>query len=182
MATWADKLHDYRVMAWNDRSGPNRKFFKQALKHKAINAHNFIGLWALWEYGGVMLDNDVEVLRPFDLEHGMFVGFQRSDVEQYCINNSVIGATPKHPLIGACLSSMEHGLATGDPLWYGCGILSTELRHRGMKGINVEQKLGDVMIYDKERFYPHWYTEKLDRSKLTDRTFSIHHWQGTWNK
>jgi hypothetical protein len=183
MASWAAVLPEYTVMAWDDRNGPNRSFFRRALKESPINAHNYIGLYALYHHGGVMLDNDVEVIRPFDLNHGMFIGFQRKDSDGLCINNAVIGAIPRHPLIRRCLRRMERGNPNGDPLWFGCGLLTDELRQIGMTGVNVEQKLGDVMVYDRERLYPYFHDEPvIPREKLTDRTLAVHRWEGSWRQ
>lgn len=181
MATWLALMPDFEFMAWNDDNGPDRKFFQRALKESPINAHNYIGIWALYRFGGIMMDNDVEVVRPFDLTHGLFVGFQRKDEAPLCLNNAVIGATPRHPVIKRILRRMEKGNPGGDPLWFGCWLLTEELRNIGMTGFNVEQKIGDVMIYDAERFYPFWHGETIDKTKLTDRTFAIHHWQGSWS-
>lgn len=182
MATWKTVLPDYKIMNWDDANGPKRKFFMRALEVSPINAHNYIGIWALYRFGGVMMDNDVEVIRPFDLEHGMFVGFQRNDVDGMCLNNAVLAARPHHPVIRAIFRRMEKGAANGDPLWFGPGLLTEELHKAGVVGVNTEQKVGDIMVYDKERFYPFWHGEKIDTAKLTSRTFAVHHWEGSWNK
>lgn len=181
--SWAQILPDYEARHWTDLNGPDHHFFQKALKERPINAHNFIGLYALYHFGGVMLDNDVEVLRPFDMDHGVFVGFQRTDSERFCINNAVIGATPRHPFIRECLRTMRRSKPHEDPLWFGCGILTDALRERGLAGLNVEQKLGDIMVYDRERFYPFFHDERpIPKECLTARTFAIHHWQHSWKK
>ncbi len=182
MESWDSVLPEFSKVQWGDENGPNRNFFKRAVKESPINAHNYIGIWALYRFGGIMVDNDVEIVRPFDLNHGVFVGFQRRDSAPLCINNAVIGAVPRHPFIKRILRKMEKGVPTGDPLWFGPGILTEELRNLGMSGFNVEQKIDDVMIYDSERFYPFWHGEPIDKSRLTDRTFAIHHWEGSWSK
>lgn len=179
-ATWR-VVGKYRIMSWTDENGPiESQFFREALAQKPVNASNYIKLWALYNYGGVFLDNDVELLKPFDLSPGMFVGFQRSDTQKDCINAAVIGARKGHPLIKNCLDHLDLLRGDTDPVYCGCTLLTEMLYSAGMKGLNEEQTVGDIKIYDKEAFYPWYFNEPPDRARITEKTFAVHHWEGSW--
>jgi mannosyltransferase OCH1-like enzyme len=183
IATWRAVLPDYELHLWTDENGPkDRPFFRDACRLRPVNASNYIKFWALNEFGGIFLDNDVEVVRPFDLSPACFVAFQRDDVIDDCINTAVIGSEPKHPFILSCLRRLDSDQADTWPIWPGCGLPTEELRFRGLRGLNVEQVVEGVTVYDKERFYPWRWDEQPDRSRVTDRTFAIHHWASSWAK
>ncbi len=167
-------------MQWGDHNIPMVKWVRDAIRLRPVNAHNYMLLWSIWRHGGVAIDNDVEVLRPFDLNHGMFVGFQKDNDMVDAINNCVIAAEAGHPSIRRILDRMELRHPDDDPVWIGCGLLTGELYHLGVRTPGLECKIGDVMIYGKDRFSPWFHTESRDQAKVTERTFAVHHYQGSW--
>lgn len=181
MGTWADVLPDYEVMPWNDDNIPrDSNWFRAAARLKPVNAHNYMLIWSAWKYGGVAMDNDVEVIRPFDLEHGLFVGFQKDKEMLECVNNCVVGAIAGHPLLRRILDRMELRRPTDEPVWMGPGMVTAELHAIGMRIPGMECKIGDVMIYGKERLSPFFHDEPRDRAKITTKTFAVHHFEGSW--
>lgn len=179
--SWRRVLPDYEIRIWNDATVPVSAWCKEAIAGKPVNASHWAQWRALYDFGGVFLDNDVEVVRPFDLEHEVFVGFQRADTMECCVNNAVVGAEPGNAFVRRILMQIEESNPTGWPLVTGPGILTDTLIERGLVGLNVEQKVGGVMVYDKERFYPYWYTEpELSAEQVGPRTFAIHRWEGSW--
>lgn len=173
-------LTDYAFYRWNDQSGPgiNKPYFKAALKSKPVNASNYLRLLALYEFGGVYVDNDVEMLRPFYLSPDCFISFQRSDLRQDCINTAVVGAIQGHPFVGALIRAIELSDPAAFPVWPACTLPTEMLYQMGMKGLNIEQVVGSVTVYDKERFFPFFHDETPNRG--TDRTYAIHHWGKSW--
>lgn len=180
--SWHKVLPDYKVMNWTDENGPQDPFFQQAIKVKPVNASNFIKFWALYHHGGVFLDFDVEVLKPFDLTQGCFLGFQRDDTRQDCINGAVMGAVKDHWFIGDCLRKFDSMAPDVWPVFAGCTLLTDELYAIGMEGLNVEQMVGDIKVYDKQAFYPWRHDEKPDLTRVTEKTFAIHWCEGSWTK
>lgn len=179
--SWKRVLPDYQWMLYHDSSIPS-KWFREAVKHSPINAHNYMLIWSLWKHGGVAMDNDVEAIRPFDLDHGLFVGFQKDDELTDCVNNCVIGAVAGHPVLRRILDRMELRNPTDDPVWLGPGLLTAEMFNLGMRIPGHEQKIGDVMIYAKDRFNPFNHDERHDWMKVTGRAYAVHHFQGSWAK
>lgn len=185
LASWKSVLPDYEIREWSENNGPRHdRFFRESSLLRPVNASNFIRYWALYMHGGIYLDNDVEVLRPFDLSPQCFLGFQRDDTEQDCINTAVIGSEAGHAFPFKCLARCRSDSPDTWPVWLGCGLPTEELRIAGMTGLNVEQTVSfgatkePVTVYSKERFYPWRWDE--DSRIITERTFAIHHWGGTW--
>lgn len=180
MASWQVKMPDWQVMLWNDSNIPINDFTNKA---NPINRSNYMKYWTLYNFGGVFMDYDVEVVRPFDTTVRAFVGFQKTEDPQDCINTAVIGSEKGGRFIAECLRRVEQ--AGGDcdwPVELGCGIPTAILYEQGMKGVNVEQVVNGVTVYAKERLYPWGYQEQPSPDKITKGTFSIHHWEGSWKK
>jgi mannosyltransferase OCH1-like enzyme len=181
--SWRRVLPDYEIKIWHDGNVPRSPWCDEAIAKKPVNASHYAQYRALLDYGGIFLDNDVLVVRPFDLSHEVFVGFQRDDDIDCCVNNAIVGAVPGHPFIRRILQRIEDSDPAGWPLVTGPGVLTDTLVDRGLSGVNVEQKVGEVMVYDRERFYPFWHNEpQIPVSELSERTFACHLWEGSWNQ
>ena len=91
-------------MLWNRERFPlsNSVWVKEAFEaRKYAFAADYIRLHALYEYGGIYLDSDVEVRRPFGelLERPFLLGFERNG----SIEGDIMGAEPRAPWVKACL-------------------------------------------------------------------------------
>ena len=67
--SWKKYLPEYEFIKWNfDRfSKEKSKWVSQAFDNKKYAfAADFIRLYAVYNYGGIYLDTDVEVVKPFD--------------------------------------------------------------------------------------------------------------------
>ncbi len=68
MSSWKEKLPDYEVILWNFERFDKESclWVKQAFDNKKYAfAADYIRLFALYNYGGIYLDMDVEVLKDF---------------------------------------------------------------------------------------------------------------------
>ena len=79
--SWKNKLPDYEIIEWNENNFPinDFKFAKDAydLKKWAF-VSDYCRVWILYNYGGIYLDTDMEVLKSLDifLEHRSFGGIE----------------------------------------------------------------------------------------------------------
>lgn len=182
--SWKRVLPDYEIRTWTDFNGPtSSKFFRDACLLRPVNSSNYIRLWAVHEFGGVYLDNDVEALRPFDLEQRAFIGWQRDGNPQDAINTAVLGSEAGHPLMLRMMRRLEEMNYDVWPVWAACAMPQAELVRLGMKGLNLEQKIGhgpaEITVYEKSRFYPWFHDEKP--FPVGESTFAIHHWGSNWD-
>ena len=81
--TWKDKLSDYEIIEWNeDNFDINQNdYVKEAYKAKKFAfVSDYVRVYALYNYGGIYLDTDVEVFKSFDdvLDNESFWGFEQT--------------------------------------------------------------------------------------------------------
>ena len=93
-SSWERVLPDYELRVWNEGSGlADSPYAQAALKaRKYAFVADYIRCAALYTHGGVYLDTDVEVLRPFDplLGQQMFLGYEAPGL----VGTAIIGARP----------------------------------------------------------------------------------------
>lgn len=153
-----------------------------AAKHWAA-ASDVARLALLYAHGGLYLDTDVEVCKPFRLyeayriwqREGLFV-IGREDDRNLC--GAVMCAPPKHPAVKRMLDVYRDTkfADTFDGKTNGTTLLT---RHIGITTPNV-------MIKPPHIFYPwHWADsfsyEKKQLLKEGDGTLTAHHWQKQWS-
>lgn len=191
-ATWEAKLPGWERMDWRWHNLPEelrehpwvKAAFNCPGRAAGSNAGAFIKFWILNKYGGYYIDNDVEVLKEFPLDHGMVLGWQRDDMcpNDMSVNASVAGCVPGHSFNAEYLKLVEQRPPCDSPLAFGPMLYTSILRGRGLTGLNVEQKVGDIMVYEKSKFYPWKWSEPADYSRVTDATIAAHLWEGSWTK
>lgn len=178
-ASWRAVMPGVPFHSWGDADVTHESF-----RHpdaKPINTFVWMKFWVLYNVGGYFLDNDVELLQPLPTEPGCLLGFQKTAEAYHSINTAVIAAAPGNAFIGECLRRCTAlGGRHGFPPDLGCGVPTDVLFERGMRGVNVEQQVGDVRVYATDVFYPWLYGERPDRSRVNPRTLAIHHWSGSW--
>jgi mannosyltransferase OCH1-like enzyme len=139
-------------------------------------------LEALYHYGGIYLDTDVEIIRSLD--HFTEYNYPFAAWESpYVIGSAVIGAPPKNDeilsLIAYCIGSIILEADDGKIDYSG---------ERMMFSPTVITKLwksnSEVRLLSPESFYPYHWSEK-DRSNedflINENTFGVHHWNGSWS-
>ena len=175
-----DILPDYQYNLWDDSHGMKVPWVKRALEGGHICAAcNYFRIWKLHEVGGVYVDTDVQMLRPFDLAPACFIGFQREDTEKDCINTAVMGCVPGNRFAKSLLAAYEGVDPSEGCISMGCTIPTALLFIAGMDGLNVTQRVGDIEVFAREYFHPRCW---MDRSKnyATGKTVCIHHFEGSW--
>lgn len=112
MKTWKKVLPDYEFMLWDAKklAEVNNTFANEAVSvRKWAFAADFIRLYAVYTYGGIWLDTDVEMFKSFDsfLKHKMFIGrewYTHKYSPQVCyLTSHCFGAEKGHPFLKDCL-------------------------------------------------------------------------------
>lgn len=106
MNTWKKYLPDYELMLWNfsrfDKS--SSKWVSEAFDNKKYAfAADYIRLYALYHYGGIYLDMDVEVLKTFTplLQLKSMLGWQHG--EGNGLEVAAFGVEKHSPWVKLCL-------------------------------------------------------------------------------
>jgi hypothetical protein len=138
---------------------------------------DYIRFWALWHYGGVYLDADVEALKSIDelLDNKAFIGFENPTL----VGTAIIGAEKRNPVIGALLEKFAATpFINPDGSCYSqnsIGVVSELLAEKfGVKMDNTLTKYEQITTYPKSLFYPH------DDKSITSEHFFIHRLMCSW--
>lgn len=182
--SWKDILVDYEIKEWNESNFDinSNLFVKQAYEAgKFAFVSDFVRVNALYNYGGIYLDTDVEVFKSFDdlLDNDSFWGFE----EKNYIATSTIGCKRGNKLIKEFLSKyddkkfiFENGQ---ENLETNVSIVSEIISSLGVEMNNKYQKIeGLATFYPQEYFSPYDYINCY--SKATSNTYAIHHFYKSW--
>ena len=183
--SWRKKLKGYEFILWdkNKIDINSNIWLKEAYENKKYAfAADYIRCFALFHYGGIYLDSDVEVIKPFDdfLNLNSFIGYDSTNA----IEAAIIGSEKHSNWIKNALDYYENRHFVGMD-----GRLDTRpiprmfhfQLHRVFSFIddpNVILVLPEISLFPSDYFSPKNYqTKKL---KLTDNTYTIHHFDGNW--
>jgi hypothetical protein len=116
--TWKEKLSGYKFMFWDTAQFDinSTQWTKQAFEVELYAcAADYIRLYAVYNHGGIYLDMDMEIIKPFDelLEQDIFLAYENT------VNDSIeagcFGAKKGHPFIKKCMEYFE-GQIFFDPI------------------------------------------------------------------
>lgn len=137
-------------------------------------------LEALYRYGGIYIDTDVEVTRSFNPLINIdapFAAWESLDT----IGSAVIGAPAGHPeilkLIEYCIETIERDVVDSHIEY------SHELDMFSPKVLTkFWSNNPNVLILPPASFYPYHWTEKDRASETYDApyTYGVHHWNNSW--
>ena len=177
--SWKEKLPDYELMLWdmNRFDIHSVPWVEQACSVKKwAFAADYIRLYALYNYGGIYLDSDVEVLKSFDdlLDRPYFFGKEHTPdriENQNSIEAATMGAEKELPFIKTAMSFYEKNEFCGKNGFLNTTTLPTILA-RTLKNHPM-----DVLPMD---FFSPKNTRTLEL-QITKNTYSIHHFNGSWH-
>ncbi|WP_078545754.1 glycosyltransferase family 32 protein [Litchfieldia alkalitelluris] len=182
--SWNKYLIDYEIIEWNEDNFDisSIPYVNQAYQSKKFAfVSDYVRVYALYNYGGIYLDTDVEVFKSFDnlLHHDSFWGFEQ---ENY-IATSTIGATRENTIIKSFLESYKNkDFKLGDGSFNettNVAFITKMLEEMGLVRDGSYQKINDNdCIYPQTHFSPYDYINC--RVLKTCQTYTIHHFYKSW--
>lgn len=183
--SWKKYLPDYEIIEWNEDNFDinSNTYLKEAYENKKYAfASDYIRLAVLYEYGGVYMDTDVEVIKNLDcfLDKKAFSGFENNNF----IPTGIIAAQPKNKWIEKLLKDYEsihfvNSNGSFDLTTNTVRITNTTKKNYNINLVSSYQDLKDVVFYPFDYFCPKdWNTGKIN---ITDNTYTIHHFSGSWH-
>lgn len=188
IATWRKLCPDYKIVRWSEKNFDvhcNRYVEEAYQAGKWAFVADYARLYVLFRYGGIYMDTDVELLKPFDpfLEDPGFCSFENPDQ----ISTAVMGACKGNAFIEAQMEYYHTHpfLVGGRPdTTTNVKIITAYCIEHGLRRDNSLQRWEDFVFYPSEYFSPKDF--RTLELKLTPASCAIHHfdtsWGGPWIK
>ncbi|WP_028611942.1 glycosyltransferase [Paenibacillus harenae] len=184
MNSWKMRIGDYQWIEWNEDNfdlSANR-YVKEAYEAKKYAfVSDYVRLHALYHYGGVYLDTDVEVIKPLDpfLKHEAFSGFE----DETYLQSGTMGAAKGHPWMKELLEnydSRSFRRGEGDyDLTTNTTVITELCGKHGLKLNGEYQVLSNgVTFYPRTYFSPYDYIN--GGNYINEDSYTIHHFAKSW--
>ena len=187
IASWRQFFPDYEIKEWNEDNFDVNIIPYTADAYKARKfafVSDYARFWALYHFGGVYFDTDVEVIKPMDdvLENGPFMVFEMLGVRPAVNPGLGLAAVPGMSIYNAILNRFK-------PMSFltenGClnpytmiPMVTDMLKERGLVGDGSIEQVAGINIYPPDWFNP--FDEATGRLHKTENTQSIHWFAKSW--
>lgn len=183
MASWKKYCPDYELKLWNEENFDinSNQYVKEAYENKKYAfVTDYVRLFALYNYGGIYMDTDVEILKPLDelLVHKAFTGFESEGF----VPTGILASEKNVPVFKELLDDYQTRHFVNDDgtfdMTTNTKTITQILFSKGMKMNNTYQEFCDITIYPSDYFCPiDWKTKKKN---ITENTYVIHWFAGSW--
>ena len=182
--SWKKYCPDYEIICWNEENFDfsENQYAKQAYEAgKWAFVSDYARLKIIYDYGGIYMDTDVELIRPIDplLEYEGYMGFEKNGQVATGLG---FGAEKGNEIVGRMLkdyNDIAFIKTDGSYDLSPCPVRnSAALTEMGMDLKNTDQ------IFKGVRFLPAEYLSPMDyytgKKIITPNTYSIHHYAASW--
>ena len=181
-STWKKLLPDWEFKLWNEQTYDlnGSVFARQAYDKKMFAfVSDCVRAEVLYRFGGLYLDTDVELYPQFRAILGScrnFVGFETKRQ----VGTAVMAFEPRHSVIKELCECYSGDFTRNGKMAIEANVayLTEILQKRGLLLNRETQQIDDVMVFDREYFFP----KRLDDDKfnITEKTVAIHRCSGSW--
>lgn len=184
--SWKKYCPDYEIIEWNEDNFDinSNLYVKQAYENKKYAfVTDYVRLFVLYNYGGIYMDTDVEVLKPLDLflKHRAFSSFESNKL----IPTGIMASEKGNKWIKDLLDEYKNIKFIDDNGNFDLKpntnrITELSLKKYGLVLNNSYQELDDgaVTIYPYDYFCPK--SVETYQINLTENSYTIHHFSGSW--
>ncbi len=181
--SWKKYLPDYEIIRWDETNFDINicDYVKEAYDAKKwAFVTDYVRLFAMYNYGGIYMDTDVEVVKNLDsfLLHEAFSGFESNKD----IPTGIMACKKEFPLFKVFLdnySDRHFVLKDGKyDLTTNVETITAICKNYNFAQNNMLQNIEGFVLYPNDYFCPKdWKTGLIER---TDNTYTIHHFSGSW--
>ncbi len=181
--SWHKYMPDWEYKLWNeDNFDVNQNAYtKEAYEAKKFAfVSDYVRLWALEREGGLYMDVDFEVYKPFDdlLFYRAFAGFEGS--KYLPVMMGVCASEPRGKWVTEMLESYRyrHFIVDGKPdITTNVQFISAKMCENGFVQNGKEQDYKDLHVFPVEYFSPRQTTGEYF---CTENTYCEHLGLGSW--
>lgn len=182
--SWKKHLPDYQIKEWNEKNFnvTTLKYTQQAYDSKKFAfVTDYVRLYALYTEGGIYMDTDVEVLKPFDrfLHHNAFSGFESDGNVPTGMMAAEKGSIWAKELLDD-YNNREFIAKDGTmDMTTNTTVITNYMVSKGLILNNTYQDFPNLAtMYPSEYFCPK--DHGTGQIKLTENSYCIHHFAGSW--
>ncbi|MHA3893204.1 glycosyltransferase family 32 protein [Acinetobacter sp. GXMZU3951] len=174
--SWHKYLPDWEFVLWNEENTPlDHPFVKKALKEKKYAfVADYVRSYVLYNYGGVYLDTDMELIRDISplINCNFFAAYE--DSKQDKVSCGIIGSIKEHEIFKEILNFYDMNADLYKTMPYVLG-----------GAFKKNSDIGDVVLppetfYPYNPFDPEKPVKQLLYSHIKENTYGIHHWGYSW--
>lgn len=192
ISSWKKQMPDCDIIEWNEKNfdiQQNKFTYEAYMNRKWAFVSDYVRLWALYNYGGIYLDSDVELIKPLDefLKYPAFGGFSGTeDVGgTWEIPSAVMGSCAYNLWIKEMLdyyTERSFILPNGKMDLVTNAAIMTRLSEKYFLKKDVQQtmSLGDVELFPMEYFEPINIPNGINI--LSENSYAIHWHNCSWCK
>lgn len=180
--SWKKYCPQYKIIEWNEKNFDIHccKYVEEAYEEKRwAFVSDYCRFFVLYNYGGIYLDTDVELLKSLETLPETFIGFES---KKNVASGLIRGALPGDVVCREMLDSYNKDtfkLQNGDLNLKTVVQRETEIFQKyGLILNNKHQRICGTDIFPSDYFSPYNYVKK--KLKITQNTYSIHHFAATW--
>ena len=199
--TW-QSIPGWTYKLWTDKEVEQFPFFNKAAFYaeKNLGARaDILRLEILYREGGVYVDTDFECLKPeifnvLNSSYDFYCGMPPLEL-RLLINNAIIGAVPKHPIIQGCLEYIPVQQANTKPddiVARGPGLFTLMVARHMNKGHRdivfpptFFYPLGIMQLQNDKAYenlpFSDETLERVKRDVVKPESIAIHWWDGSWH-
>lgn len=185
IATWHEHMPDWEYKLWNEdnfdlQSIPYTREAYEAKKYAFVS--DYVRLWALYNEGGLYLDVDFEVFKPFDdlLDRKAFAGFEGSKHQPVMMG--VCASEPHVEWVTEMLNAYQdrHFILPDGTMDMTTNVqfVNEKMREQGFVQNGKEQDYKDLHVFPVDYFCPRQTTGEYLR---TENTYCDHLGLGSWS-
>lgn len=176
--SWKRLLPDYEIIEWNeDNFDVNcNNWCKESYKNKKYAfTSDYVRLWALYNYGGIYMDTDVEVYKPLDkfLDEKGFTGFEAVNYP----STATLGAEKGNPVIKKMMEWYEnHDFILYDDWrdYIKNERTSTCVQSNILSELGIDRKRNEIQHIENFTVYP------TDYFFTQNEGYTYHSFNGSW--
>ncbi len=180
--SWKRYCPDYEIVEWNENNFDVTccDYVREAYQAKKwAFVSDYCRFWILYNYGGIYLDTDVEIIKPIDNLPSTFVGFENKTA---VASGLIRGALRNDKICELMLESYHNDRFIKENgelnLKTVCERETMIFERFGLKRNGQMQEVADTIVYPPEYFSPkNFLTGELH---ITNNTYSIHHYDASW--
>ena len=181
--SWKKYCPDYEIIEWNENNFDLNMcpYIKEAYENrKWAFITDFVRLHVLYNYGGIYMDTDVEVITPLDqfLNEEGFSGFEN----EHSVPTGIMAAAKNNEFIGKLLADYDgrHFVLEDGSLdmTTNTAVITKLAEENGLQLNNEKQTVCDFTFYPRDYFCPK--DSRTLKVHLTSNSATIHHFNGSW--